>query len=86
MAPCDYDDAAAWHAHSGQLAHKACFVRHVLPALHAPDEVKGLVLKGLLQRICHLEANPVCQALLLRQNIGPGRLQTAMQRVGQGAQ
>ena len=42
--------------------------------------------KGLLQRICHLEANPVCQALLLRQSIGPGRLQTAMQRGGQGAQ
>ena len=31
------------------------FVRHVLPTLHGPHQVKRRVRKRLLERVCHLQ-------------------------------
>ena len=75
VAPGHNDDAAARHAHPGQLAHKARLIRHVLAALHAPHQVKGIILKRLLQGVRHLEDRLVLKALLLRQGIPPCSLQ-----------
>ena len=47
---------------------------HVLAALQAPHQVEAAVRKGLLQRIGHLEAHALGQALLRRQRIGALRL------------
>ena len=66
VTPGHDDDAATRHAHPGQLAHKARLIRHVLAALHAPHQVKGIILEGLLQGIRYLEACLVPEALLLR--------------------
>lgn len=65
VAPGHNDDAASRGANARELAHKAFLVGHVLPALHAPDQVKGCVWKGLLQCVSHLKGHPVRQALLL---------------------
>lgn len=47
---------------------------HVLAALQAPYEVKAAVRKGLLQRVGHLEAHALGQALLRRKRVGALRL------------
>ena len=56
MAPGDDDDPPAWRADPGELAHKARLIRHVLPALQAPDEVEGGIREGLQQGVGHLHA------------------------------
>ena len=76
MAPGNHDDATPRLAHARQLPHELRLVGHVLPALHGPDEVKLPALKGLVQGICHLEADLVPQALRLGQLVTPGSLQT----------
>lgn len=64
MTPGHDDDAATRRTHPRQLLDKLLLVRHVLAAFQAPHQVKGRVLKGLLQRIRHLvlglRANTCC--------------------------
>ena len=57
MAPGDDDDAPTRRCDARKLCHKARLLRHVLPALHGPDQVKGAILKWLLQRVGHLRSS-----------------------------
>jgi len=50
---------------------------HVLAALHAPDQVETGVRERLLQRVRHLEAHALRQALLGRQRVRALRLPRA---------
>lgn len=47
---------------------------HVLAALQAPHQVEAGVCKGLLQRVRHLKAHALREALLRSQRIRPLRL------------
>ena len=70
MAPGHDDDAAARRADPGQLAHKAPFVRHVLAALKAPDQVETAVAERLLQRVSYLHARVrACWSALRRSRV-----------------
>ena len=87
VTPGYNDDAATRHAHPGQLAHKACLIRHVLPALHAPHQIEGVVFKGLLQGVRYLKACLLPKTLLLRKGITPCGLQRKLlsrSRLGKG--
>ena len=54
MAPCDYQNLAARPANPSQLSNELCLVRHVLPTLHGPYEVKLPIPEGLMQSVCYL--------------------------------
>ena len=56
--PGDDDDLAPGRGHSCQLVDELWLVRHVLAALHRPDQVEGVGLEGHPQSIRQLKAGP----------------------------
>ena len=62
------------HAHKVSAHGARSGAAHVLAALQAPHQVEAAVRKGLLQRVGHLEAHALGQALLRRQRVGALRL------------